>query len=340
MVAMEPEQLEHLDRIGALLDALKSISWLDDEEIEPIAEQLLGFDGTYWSFLRILSLPLYRELTGLLASGSALPYLRERPRIAVVVPVYQAQRDLLSAGLGSLRQQVGVAIDCLISVDGREEDRLLVEEVLAELGAAEESSHWKVSVFMLERNRGVGMCRNRALRELTAPFFTCLDADDIFHPLRCLHAYLVLQISGVARVNTGWSRVSIRQGKIVMINGLISTHGHNSFIARSEILQKYGYFSDLRVHEDTEYMQRFRYFNEPMLDSAIVSHFLNSEVGPEYKSLSTPLRHEVIPIDNHPYLCGTVIASANQERLKIERYHKTLYNQLISTALLKAFPAD
>jgi len=51
MVAMEPEQLEHLDRIGALLDALISISWLDDEEIEPIAEQLLGFDGTYWSFL-------------------------------------------------------------------------------------------------------------------------------------------------------------------------------------------------------------------------------------------------------------------------------------------------
>jgi len=233
-----------------------------------------------------------------------------------------------------------VAIDCLISVDGCEEDRLLVEEVLAELGAAEESTHWKVSVFMLERNRGVGMCRNRALRELTAPFFTCLDADDIFHPLRCLHAYLVLQISGVARVNTGWSRVSIRQGKIVMINGLISTHGHNSFIARSEILQKYGYLSDLRVHEDTEYMQRLRHFNVPMLDSPIVSHYLNSEIMADYKSLSTPLRQEILPIQGHPFLCGTVAATIDEQRLQIECQYTSLYDTLLYDVLSKAFPYE
>jgi hypothetical protein len=337
---MEPELLEHFDRIGALLEGLKVIPWLDDEEAGQIAQSLLEFDGRYWPFLRILSLPLYSELTGLLLNASALSHLQERPRISVVVPVYSASRDLLLAGLDSLRKQVGVGIDCLISVDGREEDRQLVQEVLSQLGAAEDSQDWKVSVFMLEHNRGVGMCRNRALREVSTPFFTCLDADDVFHPLRCLHAFLVLQLSAVARVNTGWSRVSIREAKIVMINGLISTHGHNSFIARSEILRKYGYLSDLRVHEDTEYMQRLRYFNVPMLDSGIVSHFLNSEVGPDYKSLSTPLRHEVIPIEHHPYLCGTVIASADQERLQIESYHQTLYDQLMSAALLKAFPAD
>jgi len=337
---MEPEQLKHLDRIGALLDSLKLISWLDDEETESIAEQLLDFDGAYWSFLRILSLPLYSELTGLLASGSALPYLRDRPQISVVVPIYQAKRDLLTAALSSLCKQVGVGIDCLLSVDGREEDRLLVQEVLAELGAEEETKHWKVSVFMLERNRGVGMCRNRALSELKTPFFTCLDADDVFHPLRCLHAYLVLQISGVDRVNTGWSRVSLQQRKIGMINGQISTHGHNSFMARSELLEKYGFLADLRVHEDTEYMLRLRHFHVPMLDSSIVSHYLNSEVAHDYESLSTPLRQEVIPIDNHPYLCGTVLASADEERLQIERQHQSLYEQVMSTACLQAFPPD
>lgn len=336
---MEPETLEHFDRIGALIEGLKAIPWLD-AEIGQIFETLLEFDSQYWSFLRILSLPLYSELTGLLMSGSALPHLQVRPRISVVVPVYRANRDLLLAALGSLRKQVGVGIDCLISIDGREEDRQLVQEVLVQLGAAEGTQHWKVSVFMLERNRGVGMCRNRALREVNAPFFTCLDADDLFHPLRCLHALLVLQLSAVARVNTGWSRVSIREAKIVMINGLISTHGHNSFVARSEILQKYGYLSNLRVHEDTEYMQRLRYFNVPMLDSGIVSHFLNSEVGHDYESLSTPLRREVIAIDSHPYLCGTVLASADEERLQIERHHQSLYEQVMSEALLQAFPPD
>jgi len=337
---MESETLEHLDRIGALLKSLKAIPWLDGEEAEEIAESLLEFDGQYWSFLRILSLPLYSELTGLLLSGTALPHLQERPRISVVVPIYSANHVLLLAALNSLRQQVGVEIHCLISVDGREEDRLLVQEVLAQLGAAEDSPYWKVSVFMLEHNRGVGMCRNRALREVTTPFFTCLDADDIFHPLRCLHAYLLLQLSAVARVNTGWSRVSIREAKIVMINGLISTHGHNSFIARSEILEKYGYLSDLRVHEDTEYMQRLRHFHVPMLDSPIVSHYLNSEARSDYQSLSTPLRQEVLAIDRHPFLCGTVVSSIDDHCLEIEKQHSSLYDALLFEALLKTFPPE
>jgi len=340
LLTMEPETLEHFERIGALLEGLKAIPWLDDEETGQIGESLLEFDSQYWSFLRILSLPLYSELTGLLRSGSVLPHLQERPRISVVVPVYRANRDLLLAALGSLRMQVGVGIDCLISVDGREEDRQLVQEVLAQLGAAEDSPHWRVSVFKLEHNRGVGMCRNRALREVNTPFFTCLDADDIFHPLRCLHAFLVLQLSAVARVNTGWSRVSIREAKILMINGQISTHGHNSFMARTEILRKYGYLSDLRVHEDTEYMQRLRHFHVPMLDSPVVSHYLNSEARSDYQSLSTSLRKEVLAIEGHPYLCGTVVCSIDEHCLEIERQHSSLYDALLFKALLETFPSE
>ena len=337
---MEPETLEHFDRIGALLEGVKAIPWVDDEEAGQIAESLLEFDSQYWSFLRILSLPLYNELTGLLQSGSALTHLQKRPRISVVVPVYRASHDLLLAALGSLRMQVGVAIDCLISVDGREEDRQLVQEILAQLGATEESPNWRVSVFLLEHNRGVGMCRNRALREVSTPFFTCLDADDIFHPLRCLHAYLVLQLSAVARVNTGWSRVSIREAKILMINGHISTHGHNSFMARTEILKKYGYLSDLRVHEDTEYMQRLRHFHVPMLDNPVVAHYLNSEARSDYQSLSTPLRKEVLAIEGHPFLCGTVECEIDDQCLEIEKQHSSLYDSLLFKALLKTFPPE
>ncbi|GDX77118.1 hypothetical protein LBMAG41_21960 [Cyanobium sp.] len=84
-------------------------------------------------------------------------------------------------------------------------------------------------MFLLERNRGVGLCRNRAFQEVTAPFFSCLDADDIFHPLRCLHALLALQSSGVDRLNTGWSRVSLDENKIVLINDRLHCTGQSSF---------------------------------------------------------------------------------------------------------------
>jgi hypothetical protein len=149
----------------------------------------------------------------------------------------------------------------------------------------------------------------------------------MIHSLRCLHAFLVLQLSAAARVNMGWSRESIQEAKILMIDGQISTYGHNSFIAITEILQRCGHLSDLRVHEDTEFMQRLRHFHVPMLDSPIVSHYLNSKVRSDYQSLSTPLRQEVLAIEGHPYLCGTVVASIDDQRLEIERQHSSLYDE-------------
>lgn len=88
ILTMNPEQLTHLDRIGSLVDALGSLPWMETLELEQISLRLLDFDSSRWSFLRVLSFPLYAELTALLASGEALPHLKSRPRIVVVMPVY------------------------------------------------------------------------------------------------------------------------------------------------------------------------------------------------------------------------------------------------------------
>jgi len=88
ILTMNPEQLAHLDRIGGFVDALGSLPWMETPELEQISLRLLDFDSSRWSFLRVLSFPLYAELTALLASGEALPHLKSRPRIAVVMPVY------------------------------------------------------------------------------------------------------------------------------------------------------------------------------------------------------------------------------------------------------------
>lgn len=337
---MDKDVLIHLERIESIITALDPLPWLTDGETERIRADLLSFDSCYWPFLRLLTPPLYLELTGLLEGGAAARWGQSRPEIAVVMPVYNARRKLLEAALSSLRQQVGVAITCLISIDGRGEDRELVEEVLDDLNAREPQPGWTILVLPSVRNLGVGRCRNQALRQIRSPYFTCLDADDIFHPLRCLHALLLLEQLGVERLNTGWSRVSLNQRKLILINGVLSSHGHNSFVAHTRILERYGYLADLRVNEDTEYQQRLQYFGAPMQTTSVVGHFLNSEVTPGYQSLSTPLRLETQVIDDHPYLCGTVIAAADDERRRIEQQHQQLYGKLISEALLAAFPGE
>ena len=336
---MNTEHLIHLDRIAAVVDSLRPIPWMEVAELEQISLRLLDFDSSHWPFLRVLSFPLYAELTALLASGEALPHLKSRPRIAVVMPVYAPRRDLLKAALASLRGQVGVAIDCLISVDGRVEDRELVEQVVAELEAAGDDSHWRVSVFLLERNRGVGMCRNRALREITSPFFTLLDDDDLFHPLRCLHGWLLLALQGVPLLSTSWSRVSMSQRKIVLINNSLVHCGLNSFIAATDLLSTYGYMADLRFFEDSEYMQRLQYFGVPSVSTAAVGHYLHTEPSPDHVSLASPWRQEVHPIEGHPYLCGSVVAAINEECLGYEQEYRRRYGEALAEGLRRCFPA-
>jgi hypothetical protein len=337
---MELDQLNHLDLIERLAaSTVAAFPWVSTEDQVGILAKLLDFDSRFWTFSHFLSLTLYKETLLLLNSGLAASWLPERPRLAVVLPVYCADRDLLQMALQSLQNQVGVQLDVWISIDGRDQDRELVADVLSQLEAESEATAiGSLQVLHGSSNVGVGRCRNRALQNITAPWFTCLDADDIFHPLRCLHALLLLRQLGVERLNTGWSRVSLRQRKIILINGLMASHGHNSFIACTSLLQRYGYLADLRVHEDTEYQQRLQFFQVPMQATSAVGHYLNSEVTPNYQSLSTPLRKEVHTIDGHPYLCGSVIAEADDERLRIHQHHQQHYRQLFASALLAAFP--
>ncbi|MFO0015546.1 MAG: glycosyltransferase family 2 protein [Synechococcaceae cyanobacterium] len=337
---MELDHLNHLELIENLAAAAAAaFPWITADEQTGILATLLDFDSRFWNFSRYLSLPLYKETLLLLNSGMAANWLPERPRLAVVIPVYRADRDLLHLALQSLQDQVGVDLEVLISVDGRDQDGQLVVDVLSQLETETAATAiGSLQVFQASSNVGVGLCRNRALQNVASPWFTCLDADDIFHPLRCLHALLLLRQLGIERLNTGWSRVSLGQRKIILINGLMTSHGHNSFVACTSLLQRYGYFANLRVHEDTEYQQRLHFFQVPMQTTPVVGHYMNSEVIPGYQSLSTPLRKTVHPIENHPYLCGSVIAEADDERLGIQQHYQQHYRDLFASALLAAFP--
>ncbi|MFM7313074.1 MAG: glycosyltransferase family 2 protein [Cyanobium sp.] len=336
---MDAQVLAHLERIDQLVAALATLPWLEADEADRIRADLLDFDARHWALVRVLSLPLYRELNGLLAAGEAAALLPQRPRLAVVMPLHRARPELLLQALGSLRRQVGVAVDCWISVDGEAQDLQLAESLLAELGADQQSEHWRPTLLFSSQNRGVGMCRNLALGQLSAPFFSCLDADDIFHPLRCLHALLVLVRQGLMRLNTGWCRASLLEQKIVLINDRLSHLGHNSFVARSELLLQCGYQADLRFFEDTEFMLRHRFYGVAMADSPVVGHYLHTEPRADYQSLASPCRQEVHAITGHPYLCGSVISEQPDSWRAIEQRFRERYLSLPADELPREFGA-
>jgi hypothetical protein len=98
----------------------------------------------------------------------------------------------------------------------------------------------------------------------------------------------------------------------VLINNSLTNCGLNSFLASSDLLASYGYLADLRYYEDSEYMQGLQFFQVPHLSSAAVGHYLHTEPHPDYVSLASPWRLEVHAIEDHPYLCGSVVAAASE----------------------------
>jgi hypothetical protein len=79
ILTMNPEQLAHLDRIGGLVDALGSLAWMETRELEQISLRLLDFDSSRWSFLRVLSFPLYANSRPSWRAGRRCPTSRAAP---------------------------------------------------------------------------------------------------------------------------------------------------------------------------------------------------------------------------------------------------------------------
>ncbi len=331
------EMLEHFERVNHCCQAIVSaLPWMSHIEAETVADQIFTFDSEYWTFVNYLSLPLYDELKYLI-DHSPLQSMK-RPLISVIMPVHQAQPDLLRAALQSIRSQVGVDVVILASIDGIWEDAEVVERVWGELGGDQEISRLKL-IFSTE-NQGVGICRNRAFAQIDTEIFTCVDSDDLIHPLRSLHGLCLMHHHGVRRVNLSVSRVSIRQRKIFLTHQALQFVSHNSYFALAELFQDFGYQADLRRHEDTEYYRRLEFFQEPMYNSGIVSHFLNMEAGSSYSSLSTDVHKERCAIEGHPYLCGSIWYGEGEHRLAIDKEYRQQYRQVVAKALRKAFPAE
>jgi glycosyltransferase involved in cell wall biosynthesis len=99
----------------------------------------------------------------------------DRPLVAIVIPVYNAER-YLDETLRSARTQTLTAIEILVVDDGSRDGSLDI----AKSHATEDARVRVVSI----PNGGAPAARNVALRLAEAPFVALLDADDISLPER------------------------------------------------------------------------------------------------------------------------------------------------------------
>ena len=324
--------MNSLERILGMLEAFERHGSPETFNVESLYERLAGFERRYPVFCHYLSASLYDETRQLLMARREP--ITSPPEVAVIMAVHRPRADLLEMAIRSALEQIGVATRLMVSIDGEPDDLELVSRVLAGLP---HEGH-RVTMLQSPVNEGVGCCRNRALKACTATYFTFLDSDDVFHPLRCLHAWLLLESQSLVRVNTGYSRVSLDQGKLVLLNNQLWANGGTSFLAHTSVLSSYGYLAPLRFWEDTEYQNRLTHYQARMLNAAAVGHYQHTECDPGYHSLATRWRQEAHVIRGHPYLCGTTWGAMDEETAALSRKFQDLYAQLEPSELVNAFP--
>jgi len=100
-----------------------------------------------------------------------------RPKISLVVPVYNTPAALLEAMIDSVRAQVYDNWDLCLANDASTAEH--IGPLLARLAAEEP----RVKVVSLPENRGISVASNAALALATGDFVGLLDSDDLLAPL-------------------------------------------------------------------------------------------------------------------------------------------------------------
>jgi len=287
------------------------------------------YDSTYKNMSLYFITPIYEELAQELSG-----HKWRRESVSVVMATIAKDIDNLLRAASSAMAQIGVDIELIISIDGNwAERKKTVEEAMRNDGIDME----RVIFTGTDKISGVGQCRNQGLKLVNNELYTSLDDDDIFHPIRCLHAAIQLRKFNVDWLGTGYCRYSEREKKVYLVNGRLIWSGHNSFIAKSECLGRYGYLAPLERHEDTEYVRRLCKFGARLGEINLASHWLGTEIEDAYSSLSTDMRISSEKIEGHPLLCGSYESKLTEERLMINEYYDLLYQELLSNALTDHF---
>ena len=107
-------------------------------------------------------------------------------KVSVIIPAYNAHKTLSRCLASIMIQSIVEDLEVIV-----------VDDCSTDGGYEKEISTFRpfmnIREITLEKNGGPGVARQAGIDESTAPFFTCIDADDTFsgaYALECLVKYL------------------------------------------------------------------------------------------------------------------------------------------------------
>lgn len=135
-------------------------------------------------------------------AGAEVEHLPSRPKVSVVVPVYNAPERWLRACIDSVLAQVYPDWELCIADDASTQPH--VRRLLEEFARADS----RIKLFFRERNGHISEASNSALTLATGDYVAFLDHDDALHPLALLECVKAFQ------ANPSWRMLFTDEDKI------------------------------------------------------------------------------------------------------------------------------
>lgn len=108
------------------------------------------------------------------------------PKVSVIIPVYNVQREWLEASIESILNQTYQDFECLIVDDGSTDQTFETCQRYAEKDA-------RIRLFRFEMNKGIAAAMNFAILNASSPLIAIHDGDDISLPTRLEKQYAYMK---------------------------------------------------------------------------------------------------------------------------------------------------
>jgi hypothetical protein len=170
------------------------------------------------------------------------------PKISVVMTAYRPDRALLTA-VRSLTEGNWANLEVLVVDDasGNEFDAVF---------EAAEAIDERVRVIRREANGGTFAARNTAFDALTGDFVTGLDADDWAAPDRLARSIAPLLKHADLQLTYGEAFLFNEDLTVTRPGRVLTTASTASMMLRRSVLDRVGYYDEVRKGADTEFLQR------------------------------------------------------------------------------------
>jgi len=176
------------------------------------------------------------------------------PLISVIVPAYNASSTLPIA-LDSLLAQSWPALEIIVVDDGSDDNTVEV----AQAYAARDN---RVRCLPNSTNVGAYATRNNGMRAARGEFLTVHDSDDWSHPQKLERQLLpLMHDSEKVATFSSWVRVTDDMrfvGPWLLSENFVEKN-HSSAVIRRSVLDEIGYWDEVNVAGDTEFLWRLEH---------------------------------------------------------------------------------